>query len=58
MLSAKPGGVTVLHIRDVPDKLHRDARVEALKAGESLKDLVLRAIEREVERMRRENPDG
>lgn len=43
-----------LQVRDVPDDLHRAARVEAVEAGESLRALVIRALEREVERMRRE----
>jgi predicted HicB family RNase H-like nuclease len=43
-----------LQVRDVPDDLHRAARVEAVEAGESLRALVIQALEREVERMRRE----
>jgi predicted HicB family RNase H-like nuclease len=48
------GVMGYLQVRDVPDDLHRAARVEALEAGESLRALVIRALEREVERMRRE----
>lgn len=33
---------------EVPDKLFRDAKAAAAKRGESLKDLITRAIESEV----------
>lgn len=46
-----------LQVRDVPDDLHREARVLATERGESLRALVIRAIEREVERLRRERPE-
>jgi plasmid stability protein len=46
-----------LSIRDFPDDLQRQARIEAIEAGESLKDLVIEAVRREVERRRAERPD-
>lgn len=44
-----------LHIKDFDDELHQAAREEAVKRRESLKAFVSRAIEREVERCRRES---
>ena len=43
-----------LAIRDVPDGLHREAKVLATERGESLRALVIRALEREVEVLRAE----
>jgi predicted HicB family RNase H-like nuclease len=36
---------------DIPDDLHRRAKARAAMRGESLKALVLRALEREVDRL-------
>lgn len=44
----------MLTIRDWPDDLHRDVKVEAAKGDETMRDLVIRAVQREVERLRRE----
>jgi predicted HicB family RNase H-like nuclease len=45
--------VALLHVRDVPDDLHRAARIEAIESGDSLRELVIEALRREVERRRR-----
>jgi hypothetical protein len=47
----------VLHIRDFPDDLHRDANAEAAlhgPRGEPLRELVIRAVEREVAKLKAE----
>lgn len=53
-MAGQPVDVGYLQIRDLPDDLHREARVLATQRGESLKALVIRAIEREVARLRDE----
>jgi predicted HicB family RNase H-like nuclease len=52
--------VALLHVRDVPDDLHRAARITAIEDGISLRELVIAALEREVERRRqqRQEPGG
>ena len=35
-----------IHIRDVPDELHREAKARAARAGLSLSDFLLRELER------------
>jgi plasmid stability protein len=45
--------VGVLHIRNLDDDLHRAARIEAIENGESLRELVERALRREVTLSRR-----
>jgi predicted HicB family RNase H-like nuclease len=52
----RPDLVGYLQVRDVPDDLHREARVLATERGESLRALVIRALEREVDRLRGERP--
>jgi hypothetical protein len=42
--------VATMFVRDFPDDLHRRAKVVAASQGETLKALVERAIEAEVER--------
>lgn len=46
--------VGVLHIRDLPDDLHRAARLAALEADETLREFIIAAIEHELERRQRE----
>lgn len=45
--------VGVMHI-DLPDQLHRDAKAAAAQQGETLRALVTRAVEREIERLQGE----
>jgi predicted HicB family RNase H-like nuclease len=40
---------------DIPDDLHRRAKAAAAMRGESLKALVVRALEREVDRLEAED---
>jgi len=40
----------MIQIRNVPDALHRQAKVRAAEEGLSLSDLALRALERELAR--------
>jgi len=39
-----------LHIRDVPDELQEAARIEAIKSKQSLRELVIDALRRELAR--------
>jgi hypothetical protein len=48
------GGVAVVHVRDVPDELHRELRKLGIDRSESLRTIVIRALERERDRMRAE----
>lgn len=41
----------IIHIRNVPDELHRRAKARAALEGITLSDLALRALESEVRRM-------
>lgn len=41
-------------MRDIPDDLHRAARIAAIEAGISLRELVIQALQREVERRQAE----
>jgi plasmid stability protein len=50
--------MATMYMRNFPEDLHKRARVEAAKRGESLRALALRAIEREVERMEAEDAQG
>jgi plasmid stability protein len=47
-----------LYVRDVPDDLHRRARVAAARRGESIRALVLRALEAECARLDAEEREG
>jgi plasmid stability protein len=42
--------VTVLHVRDFPDDLHRKLRVAAAARDETIRDIVIAAIGQELER--------
>jgi hypothetical protein len=46
--------VAVVHVRDVPDDLHREIRKLGIDRGESLRTIVIRAVEAERDRMRTE----
>jgi plasmid stability protein len=46
--------VVALYVRDVPDDLHTEVKVEAARAGQSLKAFVLDALDREVKRRQAE----
>jgi hypothetical protein len=50
--------VAVVHVRDVPEDLHREIRKLGIDRGESLRTIVIRALERELERMRTEAEAG
>jgi hypothetical protein len=50
--------VVALYVRDVPEDLHTDVKVEAARAGQSLKAFVLDALKREVERRQAERGEG
>ena len=39
----------MIQIRNVPDEVHREAKVRAAKAGMTLSDFLLREIERSLE---------
>ena len=39
----------MMQIRNVPDEVHREAKVRAAKAGMTLSDFLLREIERSLE---------
>lgn len=45
------GGVATLYVRDVPDELQHRLRVCAAMGDETMKSLVLRALERECDRI-------
>jgi hypothetical protein len=45
-------GVSVLHVRNFPDDLHHEANVEAALDRTSLRELVIEAVQREIERRR------
>jgi hypothetical protein len=47
-------GVSVLHVRNFPDELHHEANVEAALDRTSLRELVIEAVRREIERRRHE----
>ncbi|HET6917971.1 MAG TPA: hypothetical protein VFI46_00745 [Jiangellaceae bacterium] len=42
--------MSVLHIKDFPDDLHRAARIAAIEDEVSLRELVIQAVRREVGR--------
>jgi plasmid stability protein len=46
--------VVALYVRDVPDELHTAVKVEAAIAGKSMRQLVLDALEHEVDRLKAE----
>jgi len=52
------GGMVALYVRDVPDELHTAVKVEAALAGESMRQLVLDALEREVARRKAERGEA
>jgi hypothetical protein len=52
------GGMVALYVRDVPDELHTAVKVEAAMAGESMRQLVLDALEREVARRKAERGEA
>jgi hypothetical protein len=43
--------VSVLSIKEFPDDLHRDAKVAAARRDEPLRELVIRALRAELERL-------
>lgn len=45
----------MLHVRDFPADLHKRVKGLALKKDETLRDLVIRAMEREAERLEAED---
>jgi hypothetical protein len=47
-------GVSVLHVRNFPDDLHHEANVEAALDRTSLRELVIEAVRRELDRRRHE----
>lgn len=47
----------MLQIRDFPDDLHKQAKLAAVEDDESLRALVIEAVEREVERRARKQKD-
>jgi plasmid stability protein len=49
--------VAILYIRDVPDDLHRRLRVAAAQRDESMRALVLRAVEHELDRLEADQSD-
>ena len=49
------GYVATLYIRDFPDDLQRRLRVAAARIDESMKTVVIRAVEREVDKLDRES---
>ena len=40
----KGRGVMVINIKDFPDELHREAKIQAAIMGISLKELLIRAV--------------
>jgi plasmid stability protein len=47
--------VATLYIRNWPDDVHRRLRVAAAENDETIKDIVLRAVEAELEKLERQN---
>jgi plasmid stability protein len=52
--TTRKSGVTVLHIRNFPDDLHRDLKVEAAMSSQPLLAVVEEAVRRELDRRRRD----
>jgi hypothetical protein len=48
---------TVLNVKNFPEGLRRKARSVAVERGESLRDLIVRAVRAELERLGAEVPD-
>ena len=48
--------MATLQIKEFDDEVHQAAKVAAVTRKESLKDLVTRAVIRELERIKREGP--
>lgn len=48
----------MLQIRDFPDDLHKRAKLAAVEGDESLRALVIAAVERELERRDRDDGRG
>jgi predicted HicB family RNase H-like nuclease len=49
--------VALLHVRAIPDRLHRACRISAIEAGQSLRQFVIDALRHELERRGVEVPD-
>lgn len=47
-----------MNIRDFPEDLHKQARLEAVEAGIPLRTLVIEAVRNEVERRRKEREEA
>ena len=52
--TTRKSGVTVLHIRNFPDDLHYDLKVEAAVSQQPLLAVVEEAVRRELDRRRRD----
>ncbi|RJR35119.1 MAG: 3-hydroxyacyl-CoA dehydrogenase [Desulfobacteraceae bacterium] len=50
--------MTTVNLRDFPDQLHREAKAKAALMGISLKDLVVKAVERLLEQERKREKKG
>lgn len=48
----------MLSIKEFPDDLHRDAKVAAARRDEPLRELVMRALRNELERLAQEEGEG
>jgi plasmid stability protein len=49
--------VALLHVRNIPDRLHRACRVSAIETGQSLRQFVIDALRDELDRRGVEVPD-
>lgn len=55
--AGQTGGVAVLYVKNVPERLLRRVRATAVDRGETMRDLVLRALRNELERLGVEVPE-
>jgi len=42
--------MSAINVRDVPDDLHREAKIAALREGKSFKDWIIEAVKEKLER--------
>ncbi|RJR33252.1 MAG: 3-hydroxyacyl-CoA dehydrogenase [Desulfobacteraceae bacterium] len=50
--------MATVNLRDFPDQLHREAKAKAALMGISLKDLVVKAVERFLEEEKKREKKG
>jgi len=58
MIQKGVGQMATVNLRDFPDQLHREAKAKAALMGISLKDLVVKAVERFLEEEKKREKKG